>query len=136
VSPLRAQMSDTLKRRLLVTTENLHTVTWFANVSRHSDWAVRFTDGIVHTPALDQLEDDVNGRSAISPDVLHMLMNLDLALEADGFVGTFTSNWCRCAPGAKGGGSIFLLWRFCAAAPEAWLAWQQMEGGDRPRLVQ
>jgi hypothetical protein len=79
-------------RRLFLSTEDPATVEFF---SRQPDWLVQYTK-VPRKPdpaksTMTYVMNEIGGYE----EMLNSLVNLDLALECDAFVGTLSSNWCR-----------------------------------------
>lgn len=82
---------ESLRHQIFLSTEDPGTVAAF-----HADaeWDVQATKVTRKLPGnLTTLEITAQGNPY--EEMLNSLMNLDLALQCDGFVGTLSSNWCR-----------------------------------------
>ena len=82
--------TERLRHRIFLSTEDPQTVEAFGAAV---EWDVQVTDIMRESSATSTLAH----AAAIGPyeEMLNSLMNLDLALQGDGFVGTLSSNWCR-----------------------------------------
>ena len=82
--------TERLRQQIFLSTEDPVTVEAF---NAAAEWDVQATDVMREASATSTLAH----AAAIGPyeEVLNSLMNLDLALQGDGFVGTLSSNWCR-----------------------------------------
>lgn len=81
-----------LSRHVFLSTEDPATVTYFTNASRKwlTSWVDMPRKPDRNTPNLVYM-----AQHGYAEEMLDSLLNLDLALQCDGFVGTFASNWGR-----------------------------------------
>ena len=82
--------TERLKHQIFLSTEDPNTVQAF---NAAAEWDVQVTDVMREAFAMSSLAH----AAKVGPyeEMLNSLMNLDLALQGDGFVGTLSSNWCR-----------------------------------------
>lgn len=80
-----------LKREIFLSTEDPEAVNYFQTLE---GWSVHFTN-VPRKP--DQQKTTMQYAREIGParEMIFSLINLDLALKCDAWVGTLSSNWCR-----------------------------------------
>lgn len=85
------EQNKSLKREVFLSTEDPLSVAYFRNLT---GWTTHFT----HVPRKpDRYVSNMQYAQKIgkATEILNSLVNLDLALDCDAWVGTLTSNWCR-----------------------------------------
>lgn len=86
-----------LQRRIFLTTEDPEAVSWF---SKLTDWNVSWTN-VTRIPRNENITDanallnNFASRFGWDEEFINSLLNMDVALECDGFVGQLSSNWNR-----------------------------------------
>lgn len=91
LAPLLLDKSETLRKTIFLSTEDSQTVEYFTKAKGWNTFFVevdRFTE---HSISPLQHADKI-GRSG---EFLNSMLNLQLALECDAWIGTMSSNWCR-----------------------------------------
>jgi hypothetical protein len=87
----RGRADSNPRRRLFLSTEDPATVKFF---SGQPDWLVQYTK-VPRKPEAAKNTLAYVAEIGGYEEMLNSLVNLDLALECDAFVGTLSSNWCR-----------------------------------------
>mmetsp|Transcript_5138 Transcript_5138/g.14782 ORF Transcript_5138/g.14782 Transcript_5138/m.14782 type:complete len:436 (+) Transcript_5138:231-1538(+) len=87
------QGSTCLGRKIFLSTEDPVAIDFFVN---HTRWGVRYVDNpAILKPDTQKWSHEWAAEIGPSKDMLGSLLNLQLAIECSGWVGTLSSNWCR-----------------------------------------
>jgi glycoprotein 6-alpha-L-fucosyltransferase/import inner membrane translocase subunit TIM50 len=84
------QTDPALTNQLFLSTEDTVTIQYYTNTTNSSaaaNWRTSYTD-------LEN-DSDLNIDYGLSGDIIKCLLNLDLAMQCDGFVASVYSNWAR-----------------------------------------
>ena len=82
---------DRLTRNIFLSTEDPGAVAYFEQLSQ---WNTSYTN-VPRKPDTHKSTPAYAKEIGPANEMLNSLINLDLALQCEGFVGTLTSNWCR-----------------------------------------
>jgi len=81
-----------LRRRLFVSSDDAAAVEYFRD---ETEWTVEVADLGIYKPNTTMSSVEYAQELGAAKDMFGSLLNLQLALECGGFVGTLSSNWCR-----------------------------------------
>jgi hypothetical protein len=90
VNSLRS-IDQSLSRQLFLSTEDSATIAYYRNASHH--WSTTYVDMPMKTASKSNLA--YMAENGYHEEMLNGLLNLQLILECDGFVGSILSNWAR-----------------------------------------
>lgn len=80
-----------LNKEIFLSTEDPGAITYFENLK---DWTTYYTI-VPRKPDRNRDNQDYAREFGPAREMINSLINLDLALQCDAWVGTLTSNWCR-----------------------------------------
>lgn len=80
-----------LNREVFLSTEDPEAITYFENLK---NWTTYYTV-VPRKPDKNRSNQDYAREFGPAREMINSLINLDLALQSDAWVGTLSSNWCR-----------------------------------------